>query len=89
MIPAIIDYISYSCNFDWNDKKIDLNIWNGLVLNGGSCGGGKTHWVVLEDGFYFRCVGRNGLLGMGLWLFSLVLASIENARSLEQQYMLW
>ena len=35
------------------------------MLNGGSCGGGKTHWVVLEDGFIFDVLGETVYLGWG------------------------
>ncbi|KAJ8442067.1 hypothetical protein Cgig2_007905 [Carnegiea gigantea] len=51
-------YNYYSCNFDWNGKEVDLNAWNGE--HGGTCAESKTHWAVLEDGFYFRCVGGKG-----------------------------
>ncbi|KAJ8424200.1 hypothetical protein Cgig2_007911 [Carnegiea gigantea] len=48
----------YSCNFDWNGKKVDLDVWDGGQR--GTCVESKTHWAVLEDGFYFRCVGGEG-----------------------------
>ncbi|KAJ8442068.1 hypothetical protein Cgig2_007906 [Carnegiea gigantea] len=51
----------YSCNFDWNGKKFDLTVWN-VDQYGGTCAADKkTHWAVLEDGFYSRCVGSESV----------------------------
>ena len=55
-VPCLGNINYYSCNFDWNGKKVDFNAWGGAWE---SCTGKmtKTHWAVLEDGFYYRCVG--------------------------------
>ena len=49
---------SYKCNFEWNDKKYGLYVWNGS--NPEPCRGGTIHWAVLEDGLYFQCDGGKG-----------------------------
>ena len=43
-------YTTYECDFNWTDQHFSLNAWNGN--NWGTC-----DWAVLEDGFYFRCIG--------------------------------
>jgi len=55
-IPWLNDNFYY-CYFDWNGKKVDFIAWAG---GWGHCRGTmtKTHWAVLEDGFYFRCEGE-------------------------------